>query len=296
MTIINKYNNGNTLVTLYSDGTKEIEYSDSTPVFEFPNSIDCKITNYCNNSNCIRYCHEKSNLTGKHANIYRLLDILAELPAGVEIALGGGATQKHPDIIYLLEKLNAQGLIPNITINQFHLEEDFNIIKNIIDYVYGIGISFSYKNIDLLKKIYDDDIVFHLILGINTIDDLLFIHKNFSKSKVLLLGYKIYGNGINYYNKINNIIDNNINNWYINIAKFIGNCHLSFDNLAIEQLKLKRLFTDEGWNKFYMGNDFTQSMYIDAVEEQYAPTSRSINKISFSKYTLLEYFNEYKQR
>lgn len=44
--IFYQYKNGNTLVTLLNDGTKIREY-EGTPISEFPESIDIKITNYC---------------------------------------------------------------------------------------------------------------------------------------------------------------------------------------------------------------------------------------------------------
>lgn len=43
-----------------------------------------------------------------------------------------------------------------------------------------------------------------------------------------------------------------------------------------------------------MGDDFKYTMYIDAVNEQYAPTSRSNDRKLFSELTLLEYFNKYR--
>jgi len=58
---------------------------------------------------------------------------------------------------------------------------------------------------------------------------------------------------------------------------------------------VKRLFTQEGWEKFYMGDDFTYTMYIDAVEGNYAPTSRSKDRESFNNYTLINYFNQFKE-
>lgn len=64
MTIINTYKNGNTSVTLYNDGTKVREY-EGTPNIVHPESIDVKITNYCD-LGCA-YCHESSTTEGKHA-------------------------------------------------------------------------------------------------------------------------------------------------------------------------------------------------------------------------------------
>ena len=44
---------------------------------EFPESIDLKITNYCEN-NC-KYCYANSNKEGKHANKNFIKDIISEI-------------------------------------------------------------------------------------------------------------------------------------------------------------------------------------------------------------------------
>jgi hypothetical protein len=89
---------------------------------------------------------------------------------------------------------------------------------------------------------------------------------------------------------VNELVDTELKKWYRKLPLLIGKCTISFDNLAIEQLKVKRLFTHDGWNKFYMGDDFVFTMYIDAVNQQYAPTSRSNTRKSFSECTLEEFF------
>ena len=50
---------------------------------------------------------------------------------------------------------------------------------------------------------------------------------------------------------------------------------VSFDNLALEQLKIKNHITKEDWDRFYQGEDGTRTMYIDAVEQKFAKTSTS---------------------
>jgi len=59
--ILHSYQNGNTLVNLYNDGTKTREY-EGEPKPVFPESIDVKITNYCD-AGCT-FCHEKSTRLG----------------------------------------------------------------------------------------------------------------------------------------------------------------------------------------------------------------------------------------
>ena len=69
-----------------------------------------------------------------------------------------------------------------------------------------------------------------------------------------------------FYNSISTIINEK---WF--------DC-VSFDNLAIEQLNPKRLMSDDEWQKFYLGNDGFASMYIDAVNEEFAKSSVSTER------------------
>jgi len=286
-----EYKNGNVKVTILKDGTKIREYED-IPIIEFPESIDVKITNYCD-LNCA-YCHENSTTKGNHANLDVLLSKLRELPAGVELAIGGGDPLSHPELYPFLLTLKELGLIANITVNQSHISRYKGILKTLIrkDLVKGIGISITsdkFDDIIELKK-YSNNIVYHVIAGINDLN-LLNTLNEIGNSKVLILGYKDFGRGIKYRSEE---VDINLKSWYQHLPKYLNKGTISFDNLSIEQLNIKRLFTDKGWNKFYMGDDFTFTMYIDAVNEEYAPTSRSDNRISFKNLKLLDYFKQNK--
>ena len=107
------YTNGNTRVTIDHNGTKTRRYRSDQPVkLDHPESIDVKITNYCD-LGC-EYCHENSTVEGEHADIEVLLNTLSTLPRGVELAIGGGNPLSHPDIIPLLTRLKSMGFIVNI--------------------------------------------------------------------------------------------------------------------------------------------------------------------------------------
>lgn len=281
------YQNGNTTVTVFDDGTKIREY-ENIPEILHPESIDVKITNYCD-MGCA-YCHESSTTSGAHADLSKLLDVLSELPAGVELAVGGGNPLSHPQLIDSLMILKAQGLIANITINQGHLKRYQDMIAQLIEkeLVKGIGISITTNNFKHVKPLLEitDNIVYHLIAGVNKVEivDKLI---ELGTCKVLVLGYKLFGFGKEFYSEE---VNDELKKWYRALPNYIGECTLSFDNLAIEQLKVKRLFTHDGWDKFYMGDDFCFTMYIDAVKQQYAPTSRSNKRTSFNDCSLIEYF------
>lgn len=284
---ITKYQNGNTTVTIMNDGTKIREY-ENVPEILHPESLDIKITDYCK-MGC-KYCHESSTIKGLHADLDKLLDVIEELPAGVELAIGGGNPLSHPNLIPFLQKLKQKGLIANITINQGHLKTFQDMISYLIkdNLVKGVGISITSNNFKYIRPILEitDNVVYHLIAGVNKVEiiEKLILLGN---CKVLVLGYKLFGFGVKFHSKE---VDTELKRWYKVLPKFINKCTLSFDNLAIKQLKIKRLFTHEGWNKFYMGDDFCFTMYIDAVKQQYAPTSRSNKRKNFSECSLLEYF------
>lgn len=284
---IAKYKNGNTTVTIMNDGTKIREY-ENAPEILHPESIDVKITDYCD-MGCA-YCHESSTTKGVHADLNKLLEVIAELPAGVELAIGGGNPLSHPNLVGFLQALKAKGIIANLTVNQGHLKTFQDMIVYLIkdELVKGVGISITSNNFNYIKPILEitDNIVYHLIAGVNKVE---VVEKliELGKCKVLVLGYKLFGFGVKYHSKQ---VDAELKRWYKTLPNFIGKCTLSFDNLAIEQLKVKRLFTHEGWNKFYMGDDFCFTMYIDAVKQEYAPTSRSKNRKSFTEYSLTNYF------
>lgn len=285
------YKNGNTQVTILSDGTKIREYEDGVvPHGEHPESIDIKISDYCD-LGC-SWCHESSTTSGKHGDLTKLIDILGLLPPGVEIAAGGGNPLSHPDLIPFLTEMKRRGIIVNLTVNQGHLKPFQDLLKYIIsnDLAKGIGISISNNNFKYLKPLLEmtDNIVYHLIAGVNQVS---VVEKLISLGtcKVLILGYKKFGFGVKYYNPE---VDASIIEWRKTLRSMIGTCTISFDNLAIEQLNVRNLFTVEGWEKFYMGDDFTFTMYIDAVKQQFAPTSRSNKRESFTDFTLLEYFTQ----
>lgn len=52
-------------------------------------------------------------------------------------------------------------------------------------------------------------------------------------------------------------IDTNIQQWYMYLTQYfkLPGLTISFDNLAISQLRLSRYFTEAAWERFYMGDD-----------------------------------------
>lgn len=287
-TLLHKYENGDWLFKIYSDGTLIKSTTAENPKVEFPSSMDIKITNQCN-LGC-PYCHEQSIPTGNHADLNKLLEVIKILPSGVELAIGGGNPLCHPDLLPFLTELKNRGIIANLTLNQNHIKPYWDLITKLIteDLVKGIGISIVNNDLTHIKELkkLSNNIVYHVIAGVNKLEDLQNLIE-IGKPKVLVLGFKQFGNGVNYYN---NTVQENINNWEENLYKYINKTVISFDNLAIEQLNIRKFFNQKSWDNFYMGDDFTFTMYIDAVEEMYSETSRCSERVSFNNKSLLEYF------
>ena len=268
------YKNGNYFVEIQEDGTKIRTSVDSCFIPRYPESIDLKITNWCD-MNC-PMCHEESDKYGTHADLKEIASLIKNLPEGVEFAIGGGDPLSHPNIIELICFLDSRGIIPNITINSGHLLRHKYVIDNLVkhDWIKGIGI--SYDSTIPLETFWSANtyrnVVIHLILGIHTIKDLGIIFSNVSNAKVLLLGYKKIGRGKEFYTleTVKNILE-----WYHKIHEFFGFKIIAFDNLSIEQLNVKRFFDEENWSRFYQGNDGQFTFYVDLVRKEYAISSTS---------------------
>lgn len=284
--IIAKYKNGDTVVTLYADGTKERDVSNGN-FSEYPETIDVCITRWCD-SPCA-WCHENSTTRGKHGDLQPTIDILKQLPKGSEIAIGGGHPLSHPEFDNFVKEISSSGIVCNVTINEFHFKKELPRIERLVadNLIYGVG--YSYSTIPCEWSY--EHLVSHVIIGVTSYFDLDKIIENNNK-KVLLLGFKKKtGRGDIFYKKNNEKVDKLIKEWYAGLFNAAKKAHISFDNNAINQLKPYRLFVNsEDYNKFYMGDDGTYSMYIDAVKQEFAVSSTGIERHPYKK-NIADMFN-----
>lgn len=271
--LIKKYQNGNYTVFLYADGTK-IRYSNDDEFKpSFPESIDLKITNQCDL--LCPMCHEKSTKDGRHATLEH--PFLTTLKSGTELAIGGGNPLSHPNLIFFLNQMKEQGVIANLTINQYHLINNIDLVKELINnkLIYGLGVSIT--NNLYINEITDfandyQNTVIHIIAGVTPYN---IIESLFNKNiKLLILGYKKIGRGKSYYS---DSIKRNIKTLENNLLNIKTNFKLiAFDNLAIQQLNLNKKI--ENFDTLYMGDDGEYTMYIDLVKKEYAASSTSFKR------------------
>lgn len=317
-----RYLNGNYLVSISGSFNQNRKYEalrfDEDLNADFPDSIDLKITNKC--SHGCKFCHESSNINGKSFDLEKTKKILDTLPNNpIEIAIGGGnVLECYDDLLELIKFCSDKNFSTRITLNVLDIlnSENTEKIKKImeIDHDASLGVSIqSLDQIELLirsmKKtyVYANTIVLHMILGIFPIEELkslLELPTDYRAigRRILILGYKQFGRGKNM-----SINEDVINQWKNTISNYIYSTRarsnktnllstnykvIGFDNLAIEQLSLKDMLLKPEWENIYLGTDFSHSMYIDAVEETFAPTSRTnySERVSWDDISLIDYF------
>lgn len=289
--LLSKYRNGNYNVAIFDDGTK-IRYNDLDCLIpEFPESMDMKISNYCP-FNC-PMCHEKSSEDGEYGKILHH-PFIKTLHSGTELALGGGAVTYHPDLIPFLEELKEQGVLPSITINQREWEEtkiDYLINNQLI---YGLGVSFTNVDDEVWDKILSyPNAVVHLIAGYHSRD--VFEYFANKGAKILILGYKNWGRGEDYFKNYSNQIMVRMRELKEILPTLFTRCKVvSFDNLSIKQLDIRTVIGEKKWKEFYMGDDGQYTMYVDMVKQECAKSSTSPDRFPLSEFNNL--WNEIKAK
>jgi hypothetical protein len=294
--MIHTYKNGNALVSIDNDGSRVVEYEDTLQL-DFPLNIDIRVSTKCafgakadGSPGFCSFCHESALQNGKECDYLMLRDKLYDLPKGIELAIG--ANQLTDNLYEFLWWAKCEGYICNVTINQGHIKRDLTMIKNAIDIgtIKGLGISYrSGLKWDVPPSILEyENTVFHVIAGIDTFAEVEALAEMGVK-KILILGEKNFG-----YNLGNvDLNSRKHREWFWWVHKLFSKFDVvSFDNLALEQLRLQRFFTNENWEVF---NNQEHSFYINAVDGYYSPSSRSNDKTDWNKKNIYEYFKSLKK-
>jgi hypothetical protein len=291
------YKNGNADITLEADGTRIISFEDNL-ILDRPLNIDIKVTSKCafgfnpkTGTSFCSFCHESARTDGKECDYEKLKGKLGADGnggefQGMELAIGGN--QITDGLIDFLSWAKGKGFICNLTINMGHLNRDKNKILHLLenDLIKGLGV--SYRNLDwnvpefVLEY---PNTVFHVIAGIDTFNEVESLATKGVK-KILVLGEKDFGFNLG---KVDTSSQNH-KEWRWFVRKLFDTFEvISFDNLALEQLNIKRFFLGDSWEQFYQGE---HSFYIDAVNEYFAPSSRNPNKTDWNETNIIDYFKQ----
>jgi hypothetical protein len=275
---------------------------------DFPDTVDLKVTNKCN-AQCY-FCHENSVITGKHADYDALVEMLELFPYGVELAIGGGNPLTWPHLDEFLTWAKDK-FICNMTVNGVHVVND-RTLERLIEFqsskqLHGIGISSVTPGFDMtnfgLK--YEDhglkNVVGHIIPALwnryitkNEVENLTSKDSGPFLSHYLMLGYKRIGRGVRVDHDLieeNTIIMRSYMPRIMTYMRALG-IKLSFDNLALSQLSIKNIVTQDAWDKYYIGEDGTRSLFIDAVAQKSARSSTSPERWGWTDLHPLEHFTE----
>lgn len=283
-----QYQNGNALITLKSNGTRTIEFDDKLKL-EYPLNVDIRVQSICplgynpntGKAKC-SFCHESATTDGVECDYDLLFKKLLCLPRGIELAIG--CNIYTDSLNRFLWDCKFGGYVCNITINQAvvtnHLEMLLNAIK--CDVINGLGISYrSFCKKEIPERLLNyQNTVIHVIAGIDDIDEIM----KLKAKKILVLGEKDFG-----FNK--NKVDLNSHNhkqWFRKVRLLMDKFDVvSFDNLALEQLKIERFLKPDDFKEFYQGE---YSFYINAVNGTFSRSSRSPETTSWNDISVKQYF------
>lgn len=288
------YTNGNYDVLLNTINGTKIRYNDLdnlTPAR--PESIDVKISNDCEH-NCA-FCHEMSYSGGLLAWLENVELFAKSLPPYIEIALGGGNLMKNIEHTETCLKIFKQNkAIVSITIRQDDFVKNIDIIDKWLHQklIYGIGISLLNATDNRFWNLYSHykTAIIHTIAGLLTINDIYYLMQH--HARILILGYKHIGRGIDYYDKNGLDIESNINYLREHINKIIKKTELcSFDNLALDQLNVQEQIPQDTWETYYMGDDGSTTFYIDLVAREFAESSSSTERYLIKDPNCMAMFN-----
>jgi len=180
-------------VRLEEDGYEEPSWAEDGPEL-----LDLSITNYC--ERCCDFCYRGANPSGKHMALEDVLNVVTQAKeAGVlQIALGGGNPNQHPQFVEVLRIVRENGIVPSYTSNGEGLTDD--ILEATKKFCGAMALSLypPYENYDRIAKHISEmgiKLNMHVILKSDTIELLtvwfkeppaLFSHIN----ALIVLNYK----------------------------------------------------------------------------------------------------------
>jgi organic radical activating enzyme len=255
---------------------------EENPQPEYPLSVDIKITDRCNNG--CPYCYESSTPEGCDGD-EKIIELIKALPKETEVALGGGNPLEsglleailwncNVNLSFTINQRDMDSLFSKDWFKKSYKEKEGSSLRDYIN-LRAVGVSVSQVDDETVEKLLalqkKFQTVVHVVAGVITLKEL---KKLYGKTKrLLILGYKQCGRGEEY---LSPAVKERISRLADSIEEISKHFEIvAFDNLAIEQLNVKKLVSDSEWERLYQGEEGEFSMYIDAVKGEYAASSYS---------------------
>lgn len=280
-------------VTLFDDGTKIRETDDDEFRPEYPENCDMTISTVCNNG--CKYCYMNCTPDGMNADFDKY-DFLDNMFPGMELAINMNFPP-HPDLYKFLVRMKEQGVYVNATINETHFMQPTNRkwLKGLVEshLLWGIGVSYVGKsnNEEFIAAVNEfPTAIVHLIAGL--IDSDVMDRLGGHGLKILILGYKDVGRGVKYLLECGSDIIERINWLTEALPDLIDEFKLvSFDNAALDQLRVKKWIDPDVWKERYQGEEGSQTFYIDLVHDCFARDSLTDMSYPIENKSLKEMFD-----
>lgn len=229
--------------------------------------------------------------SGDHANL--LNDgFIAGIHPGMEIALNGNDLT-HPQLEEFLERVKVMGAFANITVNQKHFMR-YDVREKLKKWqdnklIWGIGVSYDHDISSNNKWFVEfntfvhqfNNVVIHTITGLLTEEDIRIL-ASAKDLKILILGYKTVGKGIKYVQNEENSsnLDKNMQMLSSKLTSMFNDFEVvSFDNLALDQLNVKKILGEKTFNQFYMGDEGSFTFYVDLVAQTFSLSSMCMKNV-----------------
>lgn len=185
-----------------------------------PELIDVSITNYCTRE--CDFCYRQSNREGMHLSMESIRDVVSQAKdAGVlQIALGGGNPNQHPNFVEILKLIRESSMVPSYTSNGIGLSD--SILEATKKYCGAMAISFYPP--------YDEDYYHSLIENITSFGIRLNLHVILKNDLIEMLTKWLREPPL-FFNKLNAII-------FLNYKPIGGNR----EYMVKDVVKLKNFF------------------------------------------------------
>ena len=255
-------------VDIYEEDTDQHLYGFVRTLY--PESIDLNISYRCD-IGC-PYCYINAtpdgeevvwdeNLKGKVKALFEDRYTWLCPPFRPEVAINVNNLFDYRTLVNITRQIKEMDGIPNLTLHYRTAVSHPELFA--LDSVYWIGVSVtSHRQVEHVRSLYPGrNVVFHVINGV--FDGI----ERVKGEKVLLLGYKTSGRGKTYSPRL----------WKWETVETLrknGNI-VAMDDLAIKQLEARKHLSRGEWDRFFMGWDYTHSMFIDLVRGVFAENSHS---------------------
>lgn len=206
-----------------------------------PELLDISITNYCKRG--CDFCYRASNPLGQHMKLVEYCRLLeqAQQARVLQIALGGGNPNQHPNFIQILEQTRKHSIIPSYTTNgQGMTEEIYRATK---EFCGALAVSWYAPYLDAKKVIseckkYDIKVNIHFLLSKQTIKEAIrLLHEETELlqqiNAIIFLNYKPIHSTDDWC-----LTDDDNLQEFLDAVNQIKDCKIGFDSCMISYLTI----------------------------------------------------------